>query len=238
VFFKKTNIKDMASSKKGRKDDNLVIVEHALTSTEHFIERHQKTITIAVIAILVVVGGWLGFRRFIVEPREDEAKSQMFAAELYFEKDSFNLALNGDGNYLGFLDIIDDYGITRTADLAHYYAGISYLNLGDFESAVEHLKKFKLNDKLIRTVAIGAIGDAYMELGQQNKAIDHYLKAARRKPNSFTTPLYLMKAAEIIEKSGSPQKALGYYREIKEKYPESNEGRFIDKYISRAEASL
>jgi len=228
----------MASSKKGRKDDNLVIVEHALTSTEHFIERHQKTITIAVIAILVVVGGWLGFRRFIVEPREDEAKSQMFAAELYFEKDSFNLALNGDGNYLGFLDIIDDYGITRTADLAHYYAGISYLNLGDFESAVEHLKKFKLNDKLIRTVAIGAIGDAYMELGQQNKAIDHYLKAARRKPNSFTTPLYLMKAAEIIEKSGSPQKALGYYREIKEKYPESNEGRFIDKYISRAEASL
>lgn len=228
----------MASSKKGRKDDNLVIVEHALTSTEHFIERHQKTMIIAVIAVLVVVGGWLGFRRFIVEPREDEAKSQMFAAEQYFEKDSFNLALNGDGNYLGFLDIIDDYGITRTADLAHYYAGISYLNLGDYESAIEHLNEFKLNDKLIKTVAIGAMGDAYMELGEQNKAIDHYLKAAKRKPNSFTTPLYLMKAAEIIEKSGSPERALGYYREIQEKYPESNEGRFIDKYISRAEASL
>lgn len=228
----------MASSKKGRKDDNLVIVEHALTSTEHFIERYQKTITIAIIAVLVVVGGWLGFRRFIVEPRDDEAKSQMFAAEQYFERDSFNLALNGDGNYLGFLDIIDDYGITRTAGLAHYYAGISYLNLGDFESAIEHLKKFKLNDKLIRTIAIGAIGDAYMELSEQSKAIDHYLKAAKRKPNSFTTPLYLMKAAEIVEKSGSPAKALVYYREIKEKYPESNEGRFIDKYISRAEASL
>ncbi len=228
----------MASSKKGRKDDNLVIVEQALTSTEHFIERYQKTITIAIIAVLVVVGGWLGFRRFIVEPRDDEAKSQMFAAEQYFERDSFNLALNGDGNYLGFLDIIDDYGITRTAGLAHYYAGVSYLNLGDFESAIEHLVKFKLNDKLIRTIAIGAIGDAYMELGEQSKAIDHYLKAAKRKPNSFTTPLYLMKAAEILEKSGSPAKALEYYREIQEEYPESNEGRFIDKYISRAEASL
>jgi len=228
----------MTSSKKGRKDDNLQVVEHALTSTERFIEENQKYITIGVIVVLVVVGGWLGFRRFIVEPKEKEAQSQMFVAEQYFEKDSFALALNGDGNYLGFLDVIDEYGITKTAKLGHYYAGICYLNLGQHEEAIEHLGKFNLKDKLVKTIALGATGDAYMELGDQDKAVKYYLEAARRKSNLFTTPLYLMKAAEILEKSGSPDEALAYYKEIKSDYPNSNEGRFIDKYISRAESKL
>ena len=119
----------MVSKSKGKKEDNLEVVEHALTNTEHFIEQNQRTITIALIVIVAVVGIFLGYKRFIVSPKEKEAQSQMFAAEQYFEKDSFNLALNGDGNYLGFLDIIDQYKVTKSAKLARYYTGISYLKL-------------------------------------------------------------------------------------------------------------
>ena len=123
----------MASKAKGKQEDNLEVVEHALSSTEHFIEKNQKNITIALIVIVAVVGIFLGYKRFIVSPKEKDAKNEIFAAEQYFEKDSFNLALNGDGNNLGFLDVIDKYKSTKPGKLARYYAGISYLKLGKFQ---------------------------------------------------------------------------------------------------------
>ena len=228
----------MVSKSKGKKEDNLEVVEHALTNTEHFIEQNQRTITIALIVIVAVVGIFLGYKRFIVAPKEKEAQSQMFAAEGYFAKDSFNLALNGDGNYLGFLDIIDQYKITRSAKLAHYYSGISYLKLGKFQDAIDQLKKFKLKDEMVGPISKGAIGDAYCELDRYSEAVDYYLKAARMEPNSFVTPIYLMKAGELLESNKEYSKALPLYKEIQKEYPESNEGRKIEKYIARAEAGL
>lgn len=228
----------MVSKSKGKKEDNLEVVEHALTNTEHFIEQNQRTITIALIAIVAVVGIFLGYKRFIVSPKEKEAQSQMFAAEGYFEKDSFNLALNGDGNYLGFLDIIDQYGSTKPAKLARYYSGISYLKLGKFQEAIDQLKKFKLKDQMVSPIAKGAIGDALCELGRTDEAVDYYLKAARMEPNNFVTPIYLMKAGELLEANKEYGKAVPLYKEILEKYPESNEGRKVEKYIARAEAGL
>lgn len=124
------------TQKKTVQEDNLQELESALTRTERFIESNGKVISIVVGAIVVVVAGVLAFNKFYIQPKEDEALSQMFMAENYFEKDSFNLAINGDGNYLGFLDIIDDYGITKSANRAKYYAGISYLHLGQFEEAL------------------------------------------------------------------------------------------------------
>jgi tetratricopeptide (TPR) repeat protein len=228
----------MVSKSKGKKEDNLEVVEHALTNTEHFIEQNQRTITLALIVIVAVVGIFLGYKRFIVAPKEKEAQSQMFPAEQYFEKDSFNLALNGDGNFLGFLDIIDQYKVTKSAKLARYYSGISYLKLGKFQDAIDQLKKFKLKDEMVSPISRGAIGDAYCELGQTSVAIDYYLKAARMKPNNFVTPIYLMKAAELLEANKEYSKALPLYKEIKKDYPESNEGRKIDKYIARVEDGL
>lgn len=228
----------MVTKSKGKKEDNLEVVEHALTNTEHFIEENQRTITIALIVVVVIVGIFLGYKRFIISPKEKEAQSQMFAAEAYFEKDSFNLALNGDGNNLGFLDIIDQYKITKSAKLARYYSGISFLKLGKFQEAIDQLKQFKLKDNMVGPIAKGAIGDAYCELGNIDEAAAYYLKAAHGEPNSFVTPIYLMKAGELLEANKEYGKALPLYKEIQKDYPDSNEGRKIEKYIARAEAGL
>ena len=187
------------AKKKAQQADNLQELESALTKTEHFIEEHQKPITYIVSAIILIVAAYLGFSKLYMQPRENEAQAQMFMAENYFEKDSFNLAINGDGNYLGFLDIIDDYKMTKSANLAKYYTGISYLHLKQYEDALYYLDQFKTDDLLLEPVAEGAKGDARLELGEKEQALKHYKKAYTLNENEFTTPLYMMKAARLLE---------------------------------------
>jgi len=162
-------------------EERIEKVEQAFSRTELFIEKNQKIILIVVGVMVVIVLGYFGFKRFYLAPRETEAQGQMFMAEKYFEMDSINKALNGDGNYLGFLDIIDQYGITKCANLSHYYAGICYLKKGEFENAIEHLKKFSSSDQIIGPMAAMATGDAYMELKQTEKAIELKIAEARRR---------------------------------------------------------
>jgi len=228
----------MAKRKKTQIPDRLEEVESALSRTERYIEDNQKLLTIIVLALVVIVIVFMGYKRLIVIPAEEEAQSQMFMAERYFEQDSFNLALYGDGNNLGMLDIIDDYGITKSSELAHYYAGISFLNLGEFELAIEQLEKFSSNDQMINLIAKGAIGDAYLELGEPSKAIGYYEKAATTEDNVFVNPFYLMKAGQVYESQEEFQKALDTYQKIKDNYPESQEGQKIEKYIAKAKLLL
>lgn len=227
----------MAKKKPGQQD-RLQGVESALSKTEQFIEDNQKTLTIITLVIVLIVVGYLGVKRFIVDPTENEAQSQMFVAEQYFERDSFNLALYGDGNYFGFLDIIDEYRITKAANLAHYYSGVSFLRLGDFETAIEYLKKFESNDHMLAPLTEGALGDAYLELGDKTEALKHYEKAYDMKENEFLNPIYLLKAGQVYEDLGDYQKALVRYERIKSNYPESQEGRNIEKYITRAKGYI
>lgn len=224
----------MSNKKKQAAEESIESVENLLSKTEHYIEENQKSLTIIVVAIAVVVLGYLGFRNLYVAPLEKEAISQVFMAERYFETDSFRLALEGDGSFPGFLDIIEDYGLTKTANLAHYYAGISYLNIGQFEDAIEHLKKFHSRDRIVSSIALGAIGDAFVETGELQKGAESYVRAANKRPDNFTSPLYLLKAGQIYEELGNYRKALQAYETIEEKYPESTEGRQIEKYITRA----
>jgi len=226
------------AKKTDKTEDRIVAMEEAFSKTEQFIENNQKIILIVVGAIIVIVLGFFGFKRLYLAPKEKEAQGQMFMAEKYFELDSLNKALNGDGNYLGFLDIIDQYGITKSADLAHYYAGICYLKKGDFENAIKYLKHFKSNDEMVQPMATGAIGDAYMELNQTDKALDYYLKAADEKKNELTTPMLLMKAGWVYEDLGKYDQALAIYKRIKNEYPRSEEGNDIDKYIGKMEGLL
>jgi tetratricopeptide (TPR) repeat protein len=221
------------AKKKSTKDDNLQELESALTKTEQFIEDNQKAITYVIAAVILVVGGYLAFHRFYMQPKEKEALSQMFMAENYFEKDSFNLAINGDGNYLGFLDIIDDYGMTKSANRAKYYTGISYLHLGQYEDAIDYLKKFKTDDLLLAPVKLGAIGDAMLQLGENENALKQYKKAYAETENELTTPVYKMKAAKLLESMNKFDEALKLYEEIKKDYPQSTEGTTVDKYIAR-----
>ena len=219
-------------------EERIEKVEQAFSKTEQFIEKNQKIILIVVGVVVVIVLGFFGFKRFYLAPREVEAQSQMFMAEKYFEMDSVNKALNGDGNYLGFLDIIDQYGITKSANLSHYYAGICYLKKGEFEKAIEHLEDFSSSDQIIGPMALMATGDAYMELKQVDKAIDYYLKGADKKKNEFTSPVILMKAGWAYEEKGEFEKALNIYQRIKDEYPRSTEGREAPKYIARMEGLL
>lgn len=208
-------------------------LENALTKTEQYIENNQKSLTIIVIAIIAIIGTFLGYTKLYIAPMEKEAQLQVFAAEQYFERDSFNLALHGDGNYLGFIDVIDSYGPSKVGNLSHYYAGISYRQLGEFENAIKHLKKFTTKDKMIGAVAFGAIGDCYVELGNLSEGAKYYQRAANSK-NEFTTPLFLMKAGLIYEELENNSEALKVYNLLKKNYSASNEAREIDKYITRA----
>jgi tetratricopeptide (TPR) repeat protein len=226
------------AKKKSQQADNLQELESALTKTEQFIEENQKPITYAVGLIILVVIAYLGITRFYIQPREKEAQSQIFMAENYFEQDSFNLAINGDGNYLGFLDIIDDYKMTKSANLSKYYTGISYLHLGQYDDALDYLNGFKTKDMLLGPIAEGAKGDAKLELGDNQGALRHYRKAFSMNENELTTPVYMMKAARLLESMDKLEDALAIYREIKEKFPESNEGQNVDRYIARVEIKL
>lgn len=209
-------------------------VESALSRTEQYIEDNKKSLTIIVAAIILVVGGYLLYSRVLLEPKETEAQSQIFRAEQYFEMDSFRLALEGDGDALGFIDIIDEYGITKTANLANYYAGISYLRLGEYEDAIEYLKQFDSDDKLVSVVALGALGDAYVETGDYEEAVSFFEKAANKNKNDFTSAIYLKKAGLAYEATENFEKAVAAYEKIKKLYPESEEARDIDKFIQAA----
>ena len=208
-------------------------IESALTRTEHYIEENRKSLSIIAGAIVVAVLLYFAFNRFYMQPKEKNAQKQMYVAEQYFEKDSFNLALKGDGNYPGFLTIIDEFGLTDASNLSHYYAGICYKNLGNYKDAIEHLRKFDSSDKIISSEALGATGDCYADLGDNDQAVKYYKKAANNNKNDFTTPLYLMRAGILLEEMNNFKDALKIYQRIEEEYNGTKEGHDIEKYIAR-----
>lgn len=236
-FRSKTVKTSMAKNKKDENPQTISNVEETLTRTEHFLEENYKPIII-VLGVLVGIVGlvWLG--KIYLNSRNEEAQSQMYQAERYLEIDSINLALNGDGNYLGFIDIADDYKFTKAGNLARYGAGICYLHLGNFEEAIEYLEKYSKKDKVIGSLAIGATGDAYVELGNLDKGASKYIEAADFGENSFNTPLYLMKAAELYELQNKYADALKLYERIQKEYPESTEGSTIEKNIARVKTLM
>jgi len=211
-------------------------VEQALSKAEHFIETYQKQIIRVVGCVLGVVLLYIGFQNFYVEKRSQEAAAQMFPAEQYFEYEDWERALDGDGNFPGFEDIIRNYRFTPSANLARYYAGICFLQLGEYEDAIRNLSKFKTKDIILSSIALGGVGDAYAQLGDYDRALNFYKRAAERRKNDFTTPLYLLRAGVLLESEGRLREAEVMYERIKADYETSFEGRSIDKYIARVKA--
>jgi len=226
------------AKKKDKTEENITAVEEALSKSELFIERNQKILTIVVGVVVLIVLAFFGAKRFYIDPREQEAKALIFKAEQYFSQDSMQLALHGDGNYPGFFEIIDEYKWTKTSRLANYYVGIALLRSGEYEDAITHLKRFRSKDFLVRNMAYAAIGDAYLSLENPGKAVSYYLKAAKRNVNDFSTPVYLMKAAQTYEHLGEWRKAIDIYERIKTEHFQTQEGREAEKYIARAEAMM
>jgi len=213
-------------------------IESALTKAEQFIEDNKLKLMYIIGGILVAVLLVIGAKRFIFDKQEKEAAGQMFTAIKYFEKDSFKIALEGDGMNYGFLDVMDEYGITSSANLASYYAGICYLKMGQFEESIDYLNKFRTKDPVLKPLKYGNIGNAYVELKNFEEGLKFYIKAAKTDKNGFTTPLFLLKAGIISEKLSDYENALKFYTEIKENYPQSTEAANIDKYITSLKAIL
>jgi tetratricopeptide (TPR) repeat protein len=209
-----------------------------LSKTEQFIDKNKKSISYVVGGLIILVALFFIYQKSYLAPLEDEAHQEMFMAENYFAKDSFKLALNGDGQYPGFLQIIEEYGSTNAGNLANYYAGICFLRLGQFDEAIKHLKEYSTDDYLLYSVSNGAIGDAYLELGKLENAAKFYKKAAYDKANQFSSPFYLMKLGFVYEKLEQWEKALEAYEYIEKQYYRTNEGRKVEKYISRVKLKL
>ena len=224
-------------SKKKETAKGIENVEKTLTKTEQFLEQNYKPLLYVLVGAVVLVGlFWL--LKLYTQKQNEEALSQMFMAEQYFGHDSLNLALNGDGNNLGFIDIAKEYRSTKSGKLANFYAGACLVHLGQYEEAISYLSKYKLKDEVLAPQAKGLIGDAKVELGDFAAGIKNYLEAATMADNAFHSPIYLMKAGMLHESQGNHAEALKLYQQIQEKYPESNEGRSIDKYIARVKLHI
>jgi tetratricopeptide (TPR) repeat protein len=184
------------------------------------------------------------YQKFIAEPNQVDAADQLFVAQQNFQKaidgdvkaDSlFNLVLNGSEGKFGVVKIAEEYSGTDAGNLATYYAGISYLNLGKYNEAISSLEKFKSENETLSTLAIGAIGDAYSQKNQPKEALDFYVKASQAAKNEFTTPRFLMKAGKTALALGNKADALKYFTEIKDVYDNTPEGQAVDAFIGLAQ---
>lgn len=211
-----------------------VITRTTADRTEQFWSRNSKKILIALGAIILLVGGYIGYRSYVVAPKEQKASEAMWRAEEFFRMDSARLALNGDGANQGFLRIISRYDGTKAANLARLYAASCYMKLGDFNNAVRHLKEFSTDDELLEVRAAGLLGDAYAEQGKKAEAAEQYKKAGTIfEEDDLNSPEYLLRAGLLYEILGKNNDAIEMYSRIKQKYSSSQQGRDIDKYLAR-----
>ncbi len=216
--------------------ENPEVIQEKLEGIEHWVEKNPKLLIGVVGVIVLAVGGFFGYR-YWVGNQDAQAQKEMFQAVRYFEADSLNLALNGDGNNLGFLQIVEDYSLTEAGNLANFYAGAIYLKQGKFPLAIFHLEDYKANDLLVQARAYSLIGDAYMEQKSYEDAAKFYEKAAGYKPNKEFTPVYLMKAGLAYEKLNNTDKAKAAYQTIIDKYWESSELQNAKKFKAKLESN-
>ncbi len=219
-------------------------LDETASRSEQWVEKNQKIIFTGLIAVVVIIVGYLAYNNYILEPKEIEAADELAYPKKYFEQaqgssiavDSlYNLSLNGaDGKY-GLIDIVDTYGSTKAGNLAKYMSGIAYLKTGDYENAIQYLSDFSSDDEILGAIALGSIGDAFTEINQFEDALKYYVDAANYKDNKFTSPLYFFKAGNIALELKEFDKAEEYFTNIKISYSKSEEAKNINIYIQRAQ---
>ena len=211
--------------------------------TETIVAKYQNYILIVVGSVVLVSLSYLGYNKLVIEPKDNEAISELNQAQYYFEialnssnSDSlYKRALNGGEGRYGFLDIIENYSGTSASKLATYSAGMSYLNMKDYENAIKYLDQFNSDDIMLSALSKGAIGDAFAQLGQNQDAYDYYVKAFSASNNSYSTPKYLYKAAMLGAELGKNSSAIKYFKRIKKEFPEVSEAQLVDVQIGRIE---
>jgi|TARA_A200000113_G_scaffold119165_1_gene106947 tetratricopeptide (TPR) repeat protein len=203
--------------------------------TEEWVVKYQNFILGIIGVVAIGVLGYLGYKNFVVEPKAQEAVSELNQAQYYFElavnsieSDSlYRRALNGGEGKYGFLDIIENYKGTPAAKLATYSAGMAYLNLKEYENAITYLDQFKADDILLSALAKGAIGDAFAQLGQIDDAYDYYIQASKVSENMYSTPKYLYKAAMLGAENGKIKQAISFLERIEKEFPKAEEAKWV-----------
>ena len=216
------------------KKENAEAVVEAVSKAEKFFQENGKLLSYicaGFIVLCVIVFCWF---KFIHQPKVAEAQGQMAVAEQTFRTGDYEVALNGDGNALGFVQIIDEYG-KKAGKAVYFYAGICELQLGEWEQAIKYLESYKGKDAILAARATACIGDAYVGLEDYKKALGYFEKAAGMADNMYAAG-YLLKAGAVAEELGENEKALSFYKKIKDQYPQSMEAYDVDKYIGRIEA--
>ena len=219
---------------KETKTQNQEVVAEAISKTEVFLKNYGKIMIASVAAVVIIGLAYFLFHKFAYMPKVAEAQEQMYHAEANFRAQEYELALNGDGNVLGFAQVIEDYG-SKAGQSVYLYAGVCELQLGKYNEAIGYLSKYKGKDSILAARALACIGDAYVGLGEYATAVGYFEKAASRADNIYAAA-YLLKAGVTYEEMGQDEKALSMYKKIKDQYPQSMEGYDIDKYISRIQA--
>jgi len=219
-------------------------LDDTASKSEQWVEKNQKSIIIGLIAITVIILGYLAYNKYVIEPKEIEAADELAYPKNYFDQaqntttaiDSlYNLSLNGaDGKY-GLIDIVENYGNTKAGNLAKYMSGIAYLKTSDYENAIKYLSDFSSDDEMLGALALGNIGDAFAEINQLEDAMKFYADAANFRDNDFTSPLYLFKAGNIAMELKKYDKAEAYFTKIKDNYTKSDEAGNIDIFVQRAQ---
>lgn len=226
-------------SKKAQQEQNELLENPAalaetLGRGEAFLKKNSKILGGVLIAAILLIGGILFFQ-INTQNQNEKAQEEMFQAVYFYEQDSVDFALNGDGINPGFLQIVDEYPRTDAANLANFYIGSIYLSEKKFEDAISHLEKFSSDDYLVQAKAYSLLGDAYLDSGDLDEAISYYRQAANHKPNKYFTPKYLYKLAIAYEEAGQIEEAIETYTEIEEKYYESFEYTGARKHKARLE---
>ena len=209
-----------------------------MDKTGDFIQENKKSLIVIAATIVGLVVLFFAYQKFYLAPRETDAINQMYKAQAYWEQKDWDKAIKGDGNFPGFETIIEKYDNTKSANLAYYYLGIAYLNKGEYQKAAESLTKYNGSDAIIAPEALGAAGDAYVELKDYDQAITFYKKASSKGDNLFAAPIYLKKLGLVYEEQKDFKAAVDTYTKIKTDYPESTVAGTIDMYIARAEGKL
>lgn len=230
-------------AKKGKKADqhqnevleNPEVIASGVVKTEEFLEKNKIAVLSVVGVVALAIAGFLLYQ-YWNDSQNDLAQDEMFQAVYYFEQDSLDLALRGDGNQYGFLDIIEEYGSTETGRLANFYAGTVYMNKGQYRSAIPFLEDFSSSDLMLQARAYSMLGDAYMEEADYTKAAEYFVKAAGHKANEYFSPTYLIKAGLAYEMLNENSKAIAQYSEIIDKYKKSAEYDKAMKYKAKLEA--
>ena len=211
------------------------VVEETISAQEAFFVKYKKAIIYGVLAVVVIIAGFIVYNNYVSAPREDKASTVLAKGQQLFGEEQYEKALNGDGaTFPGLLKIASEYSSTDAGNLANLYAGLCYASLGKWNEAAQYIEKFDAKgDMMISPAAEGALGNVYAHLNQLDKAVSHLKSAAEKADNNSLSPTFLIQAGEILESQGKADEALKLYQTVKTKYFNSFQYQSIDKYIER-----